>query len=228
MPVWIPPILVAGGAIIAAKWLYDKVSSDSGKSGTYTVKTPLDRNLERLAAELADEDNHKVAIMGQPGAGKSSLLKVMTRGKVHPLPVIGAQTDATDWSSSEDCVLLSRFGKFVFADVPGYDTSSHPVSTFQSRFPYASFDVLVLVLQGKIHAADRAVYRSMVSTTKRVLIARSFADSLSDSEREAARADIRQALGCCDQTPMFFFSNRTRTGVHEVFDAISGRAPGAA
>jgi hypothetical protein len=59
------------------------------------IRTTLEKNLSRLRATLREAGSHRIAILGQPGAGKSSLLKKMTGGKVTPAPVIGVETDAT-------------------------------------------------------------------------------------------------------------------------------------
>ena len=122
---------------LVGKAIYDAVT-DEDEAPSPRRKTTLELNLERLEEQLRSHSGYKIAILGQPGAGKSSLLKKMTNGKVKPLPVIGAQTDATDWSSDTACNLLSVYERYVFADVPGYDTSSHPLYVFSSSFP--SFD----------------------------------------------------------------------------------------
>ena len=90
-------------AVILGKVIYDASSSPSPPA---PEKTVLQKNLLRLGSLLRKEPGYKVAILGQPGAGKSSLLKKMTKGQVTPLPVIGIQTDATDWSQDHACALL--------------------------------------------------------------------------------------------------------------------------
>lgn len=93
---------------LVGKVIYDAVT-DEYEAPSPRRKTTLELNLERLEKQLRSHSGYKIAILGQPGAGKSSLLKKMTNGKVKPLPVIGTQTDATDWSSDTACNLLSVY-----------------------------------------------------------------------------------------------------------------------
>jgi len=185
------------------------------------MQSTLELNLERLREQLQGHSgNNKVAILGQPGAGKSSLLTKMTKKKVKPLPIIGAKTDATDWSKDPDCNLLSNFKNYTFADVPGYDTSSHPTEVFSSSFPFDSFDVFIFVVHGKLHASDEDIFRLIADSGKRVCIAKSFADSLESGEPISVENDIRKRLIIPKEVPVLFFSNRTGDGVDAVFKSI--------
>ena len=157
---------------LVGKAIYDAVT-DEDEAPSPRRKTTLELNLERLEEQLQSHSGYKIAILGQPGAGKSSLLKKMTNGKVKPLPVIGAQTDATDWSSDTACNLLSVYERYVFADVPGYDTSSHPLYVFSSSFPFRHFDAFIFVIHGKLHSSDEDVFRLISRSGKRISIAKS-------------------------------------------------------
>lgn len=183
-------------------------------------KTTLELNLERLREQVKSCSGYKVAILGQPGAGKSSLLKKMTGGKVKPLPVIGSQTDATDWASDTDCSLLSIYEDYVFADVPGYDTLLHPLSVISSHFPFQYFDAFIFVIHGKLHSSDEAVFRLIVGCGKKICIAKSFSDSLESDDVKSVEDDIRKRLSISSSTSILFFSNRTGAGVDSVFKSI--------
>ena len=206
-----------------AAWLVHEIFKEEPPkedSPPARTKTTLERNLERLSHELGACSGPKIAILGQPGAGKSSLLKKMTKGKVVPLPDIGTQTDATNWANDDGCNLLSYYKNTVFVDVPGYDTSSHPPPVFLSSFPFHSFDAFVLVIHGKLHSSDQDIFRRIVRTQKNYCVARSFADSLEKQERMLVQKDIRERLGLQALTEILFFSNRTGRGVGAVFTAV--------
>ena len=205
---------------IVGKLIYDSAVEDNSPP-SMQKKTVLESNLERLKTELRSEMGRKVAIIGQPGAGKSSLLKKMTGGKVVPLPVIGNHTDATNWSTDVSCNLLSRYNGKVFSDVPGYDTQTHPVNVFKSNFPFWDFDAFLFVVHGKLHGSDEDIFQIASRTGKPVFIARSFLDSLDQDDLKLSEGDIRKKLSVSPSVKFFFFSNRTGEGVDAIFRAVA-------
>ena len=204
---------------LVGKVLYD-VINDEDETPSLRTKTALELNLERLEKQVRSHAGYKIAIIGQPGAGKSSLLKKMTDGKVKPLPIIGVQTDATDWSSDPTCNLISVYEKYAFVDVPGYDTSSHPLEVFSSSFPFKHFNAFIFVIRGKLHSSDEDIFRMIVRYGKKVCIAKSFADSLESNDVKFIEDDIRKRLSLSNSAPIIFFSNKTGDGVESVFNSI--------
>jgi GTPase Era involved in 16S rRNA processing len=209
-------LLIPPGIWIGKK-IYDAVTEDDTPAPRR--KSTLEQNIERLKNQLHSHSGRKIAIIGQPGAGKSSLLKKMTNGKVVPLPVIGTQTDATSWADDSECNLLSHYEHHVFVDVPGYDTSSHPVHVFSTSFPFDEFDAFIFVIHGKLHSSDENIFRLMMQSKKPLCVARSFSDSLEANEKIPVENDIRVRLSLHKSHPIFLFSNRTGEGIEAVFNS---------
>jgi GTPase Era involved in 16S rRNA processing len=154
--------------------------------------------------------------MGQPGAGKSSLLSKIGGRRLKPAPSIGVETDATDWAGSNECVLLFSSESWRVADVPGYDTQGHPAAAFLAGFPFLSFDAFIFVVRGKLRAADESVYGRLAATGKPVLIVRGFADGMDNKEVVDAIQDIRCRLGVPNSVKVVPVSNRTAIGIDTV------------
>jgi predicted GTPase len=204
---------------LIAKVVYDAVTVEN-ETTPLRNKSTLEVNLERLREELRTNSGRKIAILGQPGAGKSSLLNKMTMGEVRPLPIIGGQTDATDWSGETSCNLLSSYKDFVFVDVPGYDTLSHPTSVFASSCPFDYFDAFIFVIHGKLHSSDEEIFQLISNSGKRICIAKSFSESLDGNEKTTVESDIRKRLSISNTAQILFFSNRTGCGIKAVFKSI--------
>ena len=66
------------GAIVVATIGSIFLNAKSPRSVRHRKKFILELNINRLAKELQATSGPKIAILGQPGAGKSSLLKNMT------------------------------------------------------------------------------------------------------------------------------------------------------
>ena len=86
----------------------------------------LSDNLIDLWCRLRDSEQPKIAIFGQPGAGKSCLLTNMVGGVLDMCPAIGVETDKTSWSTQDESPIFYCSPLYTFIDVPGYGTNRHP------------------------------------------------------------------------------------------------------
>ncbi|MFD2332830.1 GTPase [Cohnella sp. GCM10020058] len=193
------------------------MSAKARRAGTGPAAEPtvLERNLRRLASELAViPRKRKIAILGQPGAGKSALLDLLTDRGCVPRPVVGQRTDATSWAHDPNAALIHACGEAVFVDSPGYGTAAHPAEAFFRLFPYRAFDRLLVVIKDKLHAADDRLLSGIARNglAERTLLVRSFADSLEEGERELLLGELAKRF----PGPKVLYSARTRTGLDEI------------
>jgi len=175
---WVPVILIGG---FVAKKIFE--DDEPTPQRTNSVRSTLELNLLRLCDELETSTKKKIAIIGQPGSGKSTLLRALTQGKCIPLPVIGQKTDATAWHNDLDVNLFHCFQDIQFVDIPGYDTSKHPVQSYLKYFPFSKFDKLIFVVNTKVHGSDNKVFNEITkSELNNVIVVRSNFDGLNDYE----------------------------------------------
>ena len=114
----------------------------------------ISQDAANLRRKLEDEEKIKVsvALFGQPGSGKSSLINKIIGEK---LAEVGVETDKT--------VEEARYehNGLVFVDLPGYGTSQFPRETYFEKFDIPSFDLFLCVTSGKLHQADTEFFKEL-------------------------------------------------------------------
>lgn len=216
----IPFLLPVAGAAALLWWLL----SDQEKSKPSEYLSTLDQNLLRLRSMLDGRASVNAAFVGQPGAGKSSLVRAVTGGKCEPLPEIGIGTDATDWSTRADVELLTRYSDTVLVDAPGWDTDRHPVGSFVRHFPFNRFDTLVMVVSGKLRSGDEEGFAAAARAARRRVVVRTYCESLDAGERQSVANDLVSRIG---PVQVVFASNRTNEGLEALRDTLRLKSPDA-
>jgi GTP-binding protein EngB required for normal cell division len=209
---WLAVSVVIG----LGKLAYDALTDGPPPRPTPPPDTTLIKNLRTLRELTQKPDPRRVAFLGQPGAGKSTIVNKLSKGRARPAPVIGVHTDATNWAERTGIDLLCQWGKRVAADVPGYDTSKHPVSAFVVHFPFDNFGKICLVVRNKIHGGDIEIYKAIRMHDIMPIVVRSHAESLDEQEREAARKDLCQRFAGLAPSSVMFVSSRTGEGLDEL------------
>jgi len=116
-------------------------------------------NAENIKRLLNKELNVKVsvALFGQPGSGKSSLVNKIVGQKVAE---VGVETDKTVEAAEYEAKGLR------FVDLPGYGTKNFPKETYFERFNIPKFDLFLCVTSGKLHQADTEFFQELIKLNK--------------------------------------------------------------
>lgn len=188
--------------------------------GRYLGESRLEENFSQLAALLQETEGRKLLLIGQPGAGKSSLLLKLTAGKCEPKPNIGQETDTTNWSRSSNPVLYHLYNEIYFIDTPGYDTKAHPLKSYREHFPFYHFDAVLFVIKGKIRQSDEEMFRLIMDKTKStstVVLVRGYAEDVTGEDRKILEEEFNRKFKLKERKIRFFFvSNRLGEGVTEL------------
>jgi predicted GTPase len=211
---WMIPIAITGYVVRKTIENGKKRSSSAAPSTSYKSPTTLEANLSKLKIKLDATTKKKIAIIGQPGAGKSSLLNQLTNGACIPTPTIGPQTDHTDWSRNTNVTMWHTYQDIIFVDAPGYNTVNHPTSSFVSMFPFQSFDRILVVVNGKVHQSDEKVWSKLIALKERgeIMLIRTFAESLESTEEQEVTTDLQRVFG----HKATLVSNRNKTGLEAI------------
>lgn len=172
-----------------------------------------------LLEQLRKEDGARVriALFGQPGAGKSSLINALTG---QPLAKVGVHTNTTT-----ECAEY-EWGQLILADLPGYGTERFPKESYFERFKIPSFDLFLCVTANKFTQADGELFRALRAAGKHCVFVCNQADRLwqEGMTREELERDIvldthRQVQ---DETAIVLFTScRTQEGLDGLTAAIA-------
>lgn len=180
----------------------------------------LSEAAEEIRKKMQVDDNVRVsiALFGQPGCGKSSLINRLIGQHV---ATEGVRNDVT--TERQDY----EWNGLTLVDLPGYDTARFPADEYIARFKVTDFDLLLCVFDGKFHAADIALFHEVNVRRKTCLFVRNKHDTmwqqgkeLPELEQEVA-ANVAEQVG--SQHEIHFTSCRQNTGLGELEDAIKSQ-----
>lgn len=179
---------------------------------------------QRIHQLLTQEDEVSVvvALFGQPGAGKSSLINRLTGQKLAPE---GVKTDMTQEARSYE------WNGLKLIDLPGYGTKQFPKETYLQRFNVWTYDVFLCVFSGKFRDEDSEFFLELKTRNRPCLFVRNKADAIWEEDKSAATLkteiaeDLRRHVR--SDEPLLFTSCRTREGIGELDHAIANLLEGA-
>lgn len=178
----------------------------------------IDAEVERLRRKLDSEEavKVKVALFGQPGSGKSSIINAITGQDLAP---VGVGTDKTVVEQPVE------WNGIVLVDLPGYDTARFPKDTYFEKFKIPDFDLFLFVISGKARQSDTEFLKALQGQGKVCIYVRNQCDALWGPQRTPeelradALADLRSQLGD-ESARAIFTSCKTGEGMAELIEAI--------
>jgi small GTP-binding protein len=172
----------------------------------------------KLRKKVEDEKTNpiKIALFGQPGAGKSSIINKIV-GK--DIAESGVTTDKTT-----EAQIIEWSNDMILVDLPGYGTSMFPQNDFFDKFNITDYDLFLCVFSGKFHKADTDFFQEIREKGKVALLVRNQVDVLwqegkNDNElRDEIRKDAQKQVKLNEE--VYFTSCRTNNGFDELEQAI--------
>ena len=109
---------------------------------------------QKLRQEIEDEQNEKlkIALFGQPGAGKSSLINLIVG---QPVTRTGATTDMTTEAK------VIEHEELLLVDLPGYGTSKFPPNKWMEQFQPEEMDLFLCVFSSKVSRGGHDVLQGI-------------------------------------------------------------------
>lgn len=178
--------------------------------------------------EEADKTTVRVALFGQPGAGKSSIINKIVGEKVAE---VGVETDKTielAWYKAKE---------LEFADLPGYGTKNFPKESYFQKFDMMQFDLFLCVTSGKFHQADTEFFQELKKRGKVCIFVANKHDELWEDDATTGKEvpikdleqrklnDIIKHVG--ELVKVIFTSCRDNTGLDELIEEITNNLSAA-
>ena len=173
-----------------------------------------------------DSERIKVALIGKPNVGKSSLLnKILGEERSIVSNIAGTTRDAID-SEFEN-----EFGKYTFIDTAGVrrkakvNESIEKFSVMRTLFAIERADVCVLLIDATegVTDQDAKVLGEAHEAGKGIIIAVNKWDTIEkeNGTLEAYKNDVYNKLGYATYAPMIFISAKTGQRVNKLFEMIN-------
>ena len=188
----------------------------------------LDAIYESFPEKMQDEDDEtiKVAIIGKPNVGKSSLVnKILGENRVIVSDIAGTTRDAID-SNFEN-----EFGKYVFIDTAGIrrkskvDEQIEKYSVMRSLLAVERADVCILMIDANegVTEQDTKIAGEAHEAGKAVIIAVNKWDEYEKDTNttEKYKKEVYNKLAYLSYAPIIFISAKTGQRVNKLFEMIN-------
>lgn len=189
----------------------------------------LDAIYDSLPPQTEDEDESdviKVAIIGKPNVGKSSLVnKILGENRVIVSDIAGTTRDAID---SE---FQNEYGKYIFIDTAGIRRKSkvndnlEKYSVMRSLLAVERADVCMLMLDAKegVTAQDAKIAGEAHEAGKGVIIVVNKWDEVEKDNQtmENYKKDVYNKLSYLSYAPIMFISAKTGQRVNKLYEMIN-------
>lgn len=146
-----------------------------------SIKTCV-RNAERTLNNLLHTLRHRpyrVALVGEAGSGKSSLINRVVGQYVAEIGVIETTSDADEYPTP--------YAPITLVDLPGYGTQARPTQRFVHDQNLTQYDAVLLLYSARVKSDDVAIFQELKSLNIPCYVVRNSIDIALEGER--ARTD---------------------------------------
>jgi len=174
-------------------------------------------DVEQIRRELENDEKLKIkiALFGQPGSGKSSLINAIIDEEIAKT---GQETDVTQEAQ------IIEWKDLIFVDLPGYGTTKFPPNQWFDEFKPEEYDLFLCVFNGKFHEADTSFFQQLKEEGRVCLFVRNFSDGIwaKNKGQSELRNDIilDVQLQVKEEVKVFFTSCKDGEGIAELTDGI--------
>ncbi len=195
-------------------------------TGSGDVLEKVCEYLKDTPVEEDDEDHVKVAVIGRPNAGKSSLVnRILGEDRMIVSDIAGTTRDAIDSK------IENQYGKFVFIDTAGIRKSGkiedniERYSVLRAQLAVERADVCVIMIDATegVTAQDERVAGIAHENGKPSIIVINKWDLVEKDGKtlDNMRKDVYSALAYMSYAPVLFISAKTGQRVDRIYELVN-------
>lgn len=200
--------------------------SANGKLGIGELLDEIYYKFDNVENEIEDEENIRVAIIGKPNAGKSSLInKILGEDRVIVSDIAGTTRDSIDTS------FKNKYGKYIFVDTAGirrknkvYDTLEK-YSVLKAMNAIEKSDVCLIMIDATegVTEQDEKIAGLAHEAGKGVIIVINKWDLVEKETNTMAvyKKKVYEKLAYLSYAPIIFISAMTGQRVNNIFEMIN-------
>ncbi len=176
---------------------------------------PLSDEFEKVLQTIRSNEASyaRIAVIGQPGAGKSTLINRLVGKKVAKT---GQGTDTTLDAMEYEYELQK------IVELPGYGTALFRFDDWKERFRPQQYDLFIYVFGGKFSSEDDALFDNLIEWNaerrRPMFLVRNKSHDLDGDQRAAIVRDIRNRSK--SEERLYFVDCRYNEGIKELHAAV--------
>lgn len=214
--------LGVGDSIIAVSSVH-RIGTDELED---TIETRLEElHFVREEKEEAEEDPPRIAIVGKPNVGKSSILNALMSDPQRALNARLVSDIPGTTRDSSDSVIRHDGKDYILVDTAGLrrksrvDEDLESISAIKSIQAVEDSDITVLVLDAHdvVSKQDKRIASLAVEEGKGLIIVLNKSDLLSNEEKKEKEEETRFAFRFCKYAPIVFTSALSKEGLLKLF-----------
>ncbi len=186
-------------------------------------------HFQKAIDEVSEENPPRIAIIGKPNVGKSSIVNALMSDPQRELSARIVSDIPGTTRDSSDSIIKHEDREYIFVDTAGLrrksrvDEDLESISAIKSIQAIQDSDITVLVLdaQDVVSKQDKRIASMAVEEGKGFIIVLNKADLLSREERAEKEAEVRASFQFCRFAPILFVSALSREGLLKLFPLLS-------
>ena len=125
-----------------------------------TKESSIEDVLNNIKAQvdLWENTEVKIAVTGQSGSGKSSLINAIAGSKIAPVGFVETTMEPKEYKTENGIILV---------DLPGCGTANFPFESYVDDMKLSEFDAIVLVTANRFYEADIKLFNYVTNELKK-------------------------------------------------------------